>query len=90
MKKLTALVLALCLLLSASLALADTFKMGIDAEYPPFSYLDDSGAYAGFDVEMCKAVCDLLGWEQEIVLLKLSLGYQRINSIWLIWAELIL
>ena len=67
MKKLTALVLALCLMLSASLALADTFKMGIDAEYPPFSYLDDSGAYAGFDVEMCKAVCDLLGWEQEIV-----------------------
>jgi len=67
MKKLTALILALCLMLSASLALADTFKMGIDAEYPPFSYLDDNGAYAGFDVEMCKAVCDLLGWEQEIV-----------------------
>ena len=67
MRKLTALILALCLMLSASLALAETFKMGIDAEYPPFSYLDDNGAYAGFDVEMCKAVCDLLGWEQEIV-----------------------
>lgn len=43
------------------------FKMGIDAEYPPFSYLDDDGKYAGFDVEMCKAVCDILGWKQEIV-----------------------
>ena len=56
MKKLTALVLALCLMLGVSAALADTFKMGIDAEYPPFSYLDDDGNYAGFDVEMCKGV----------------------------------
>ena len=43
------------------------FKMGIDAEYPPFSYLDDDGKYAGFDVEMCQAVCDQYGWELEIV-----------------------
>ena len=67
MKKLIALVLALCLSIGASIALADTFKMGIDAEYPPFSYLDDNGNYAGFDVEMCKAVCEILGLEQEIV-----------------------
>ncbi len=43
------------------------FKMGIDAEYPPFSYLEDDGSYAGFDVEMCQAVCDLYGWKLEIV-----------------------
>ena len=43
------------------------FKMGIDAEYPPFSYLDDDGKYAGFDVEMCQAVCDQYGWKLEIV-----------------------
>ena len=67
MKKLIALLLALCLALGASLALADEFKMGIDAEYPPFSYLDDNGNYAGFDVEMCKAVCDILGLDQVIV-----------------------
>ena len=67
MKKFAALMLALVLALSASLALADTFKMGIDAEYPPFSYLDDNGEYAGFDVEMCKAVCEMNGWDMEIV-----------------------
>ncbi len=68
MKKLIALVLALCLSLGLSIAMADeTFKMGIDAEYPPFSYLDDNGEYAGFDVEMCKAVCDMLNWNLEIV-----------------------
>lgn len=42
------------------------FTMGIDAEYPPFSYMDDDGNYTGFDVEVCKAVCDKLGWKQEI------------------------
>jgi len=67
MKKLIALILALCLSVSASIALADTFKMGIDAEYPPFSYLDDDGNYAGFDVEMCAGVCEILGLTQEIV-----------------------
>ena len=68
MKKIIALFLALTLTLGASLALADTFKMGIDAEYPPFSYLDDNGNYAGFDVEMCKGVCDLLGWDLDRLL----------------------
>ena len=42
------------------------FVMGIDPEYPPFSYLGDDGEYTGFDVEVCQAVCDYLGWELEI------------------------
>jgi polar amino acid transport system substrate-binding protein len=67
MKRIISVMLALVLVLFASLALADTFKMGIDAEYPPFSYLDDNGEYAGFDVEMCKAVCAMNGWDLEIV-----------------------
>ncbi len=43
-----------------------TFVMGIDPEYPPFSYLGDDGNYTGFDVEICQAVCDHLGWDLEI------------------------
>ena len=43
-----------------------TFIMGIDPEYPPFSYLGDDGSYTGFDVEVCEAVCDYLGWDLEI------------------------
>jgi len=43
-----------------------TFVMGIDPEYPPFSYLGNDGNYTGFDVEVCQAVCDYLGWELEI------------------------
>lgn len=45
---------------------ARKFIMGIDPEYPPFSYMDDNGEYTGFDVEVCKAVCDYLGWEFEV------------------------
>lgn len=43
-----------------------TFIMGIDPEYPPFSYLGDDGSYTGFDVEICQAACDYLGWDMEI------------------------
>jgi len=45
---------------------ARTFIMGIDAEYPPFSYLDENGEYAGFDVEICRAACEILGWNFEV------------------------
>ena len=76
MKKVLALVLALVMALSlVACGNADnnegddgkkTFVMGIDPEYPPFSYLDENGEYAGFDVEICKAACDLLGWDFEV------------------------
>ena len=69
MKKVFAIVLALCMVAALSVsAFADsrTFVMGIDAEYPPFSYMDDNGDYTGFDVEVCKAACELLGWDFEV------------------------
>ena len=43
-----------------------SFIMGIDPEYPPFSYLGDDGNYTGFDVEVCQAVCDYLGWKMTV------------------------
>lgn len=42
------------------------FIMGIDPEYPPFSYMGVDGKYTGFDVEICQAACDRLGLELEI------------------------
>ena len=79
MKKLFALVLAMLMLASVmsgcgqkeeaaapSAEERTKFIMGIDPEYPPFSYLGDDGSYTGFDVEVCQAVCDYLGWELEI------------------------
>jgi polar amino acid transport system substrate-binding protein len=70
MKKIITAALAIIMIFSLSaVALADdgkVFIMGIDPEYPPFSYLGDDGEYTGFDVEVCQAVCDYLGWKLEI------------------------
>ena len=76
MKKFFAILLALSMLFAlaacgqqaapAPAAEKTKFIMGIDPEYPPFSYLGDDGNYTGFDVEICQAVCDYLGWELEI------------------------
>ena len=88
MKKIFAMVLVLMMVLvSAASAESFTFKMGIDAEYPPYSYIDDNGDYAGYDVEMCKAVCDILGWDVEIVPINwdtklVTLDAGEIDCIW--------
>ena len=70
MKKTFAAILVIVMIFSLSaVALADdgkVFIMGIDPEYPPFSYLGDDGEYTGFDVEVSQAVCDYLGWKMEI------------------------
>ena len=60
------LVLMFALFAPSAFAADKKFVMGIDPEYPPFSYLGNDGNYTGFDVEVCKAVCDYLGWELEI------------------------
>lgn len=46
---------------------ATTFKVGFDAEYPPYGYMDDEGNYTGFDLEMAQAVCEYYGWEYKAV-----------------------
>ena len=73
MKKTICVILALVMVFAlcacgqqAAPAEKKVFIMGIDPEYPPFSYLGDDGTYSGFDVEVCQAVCDKLGWELKI------------------------
>lgn len=64
-----------------------TFIMGVDPEYPPFSYLGDDGKFTGFDVEICQAVCDELGldlqvfgvnWDQKLV----QLDSKECDCVW--------
>lgn len=88
MKKILALVLMMMLALAACAgAEGYTFKMGIDAEYPPYSYMGDDGAYTGYDVEMCQKVCEILGWDLEIVPINwdtklIQLDANEIDCIW--------
>lgn len=88
MKKMIAMALVLMMVLTGT-ALAETvtFKMGFDAEYPPYTYMDDSGAYVGYDIEMATKVCEILGWELELVPVNwdtklISLDAGEVDCIW--------
>ncbi|HIT70013.1 MAG TPA: transporter substrate-binding domain-containing protein [Candidatus Aphodomonas merdavium] len=90
MKKFAALILALMLVLLSVPSLAEegsTFIMGFDAEYPPYTYMGDDGEYTGFDIELCKGVCDILGWNLELVPINwdtklMTLDSGEIDCIW--------
>jgi cystine transport system substrate-binding protein len=43
------------------------FKVGTEGTYAPFTYHDDSGALAGFDVEIAQAIAAKLGVKVEFV-----------------------
>lgn len=39
------------------------FVVGFDAAFPPYGYLDESGEYVGFDLDLAEEVCKRRGWE---------------------------
>ena len=59
------------LLLTAPLFALDTeklYRIGVDINYPPFSYMDEkSGQLSGFDVDIASAVCKNIGIKCEVV-----------------------
>ena len=71
MRKLAAFLLVAVMVLSlAACGKSDegrTFKHGFDLDFPPYSHLNDDGSVSGFDVELCQAVCEKLGWKYEAV-----------------------
>ena len=48
---------------SISLLAAEKYINGIDADYPPFAYIDEKGNPAGFDVECLNWIADEMGFE---------------------------
>lgn len=63
-KKTTALVAALgIVLLFGSTAFAKTIVNGIDANYPPFAYVDKNGEPAGFDVDSLDWIANKMGFK---------------------------
>lgn len=46
------------LLLGASVAHADTLRIGVEGNYPPFSQVSADGTLSGFDIEIAQALCE--------------------------------
>jgi hypothetical protein len=72
MKKIIALVLALCMVLALAACGAKTktaeegkLIMATNAQFPPYESLDGTEVI-GFDPDMMRAVCDKLGYELKI------------------------
>jgi polar amino acid transport system substrate-binding protein len=65
MKKLFAVLMAVCMLTAAASALADTLIMGTNASFPPYEYYED-GKVVGIDAEIAAAIAEKLGMDLEI------------------------
>ncbi len=63
MKRFSALAVTLLLVALAPFAQAKTYVNGIDANYPPFSYIDEQGNPAGFDIESMNWIAKKMGFE---------------------------
>ena len=75
MKKIFALVLAVMMLMTCSLALADRLEdiqaagkivIATSPDWPPYEYIDDAGEIVGTDVLMMQWIAEQLGVELEI------------------------
>lgn len=83
MKKVLAIILSAVMVLSLTACGQDEtneFKVGFDAEYPPYGYMDDDGSYTGFDLELAKAVCELNDWEIKYVPIDWNAKDMELNS----------
>lgn len=60
--------LILCqgLLFGPPAVLAAKLRVATEGAYPPFSYFDDAGQLAGFDVDIAQALCEQLAAECEL------------------------
>lgn len=74
MKKILAILIAAlmtascCFALAEDTGLADVLAkgklvMGFDEAYPPMSFVDESGEYTGFDIDLAREVASRLGVE---------------------------
>ena len=58
--------LTMSALLIAGCSAAESYIVGIDGDYPPYSYIDASGVAVGFDVESIQWIAEQNGFEVEI------------------------
>ncbi len=63
-------------------------KIGIDSNYEPFSYIDESGNYAGLDIELAKEACSRMNREPVFYSIKWDYkdSYLEDGSIDCVWS----
>ncbi len=66
---------------------AFTLVVGFDQSYPPYGFVGDDGEFAGFDLDLAKAVCEKNGWNLKLEPIDWDskdalLGSGSINCIW--------
>lgn len=54
---------------TSALAADRPVRIAIEGNYPPFNYVDQDGQAKGFEVDLAKALCDLMGRECTFVVL---------------------
>ncbi len=52
---------------AATVAGAQTLRIGIEAAYPPFSMVTTDGTFVGFDIDIANALCEEMNAECELV-----------------------
>ncbi|NLX11593.1 MAG: transporter substrate-binding domain-containing protein, partial [Chloroflexi bacterium] len=52
---------------TVGMAALEVVTVGMNAEYPPFEFVDESGEVAGFDVDLMRALAEEAGFEVEFV-----------------------
>ena len=66
MKKITALLIALMLVLTTA-ACAATITTGTSCDFPPYEYYDDeTGEIVGIEVEIVDLICEKLGYDMKV------------------------
>jgi ABC-type amino acid transport substrate-binding protein len=58
---------------------ARTLLIGVDENAYPMSYVEN-GQYAGFDVELARALCQKLGWEPQFISIQTKDAYVELSS----------
>ncbi|WP_096025782.1 basic amino acid ABC transporter substrate-binding protein [Campylobacter lanienae] len=53
--------------LLATLALSQTIKVGTNASYPPFEFIDEQNKISGFDMDLIDEISKIVGFKYEIV-----------------------
>lgn len=59
--------ISISLFLVASLNAADVLKIGTNATYPPFEYVDQSSKITGFDIDLVDELSKRLGFKYEFI-----------------------